>query len=154
MNSAAKNKKSGQVPLLPTPERRRLMAKVRRSGTSPELAVRSMLHRAGYRYRVSGGKALPGTPDIVLPRLRLAIFVDGCFWHGCPKHGTVPKTNTEFWTSKIERNRDRDRAVRKSLNGLGWKVLRVWEHELKSGGADLIKRVARYAALSCPEPSE
>jgi DNA mismatch endonuclease (patch repair protein) len=107
-----------------------LMARVRRAGTGPEVALRKALHRRGFRYRLRTGSGLPGTPDIVLPRFRLAIFVDGCFWHGCKTHGTLPKTNALFWETKITRNRERDRRADRSLRGQGWTVVRVWEHEI------------------------
>jgi DNA mismatch endonuclease (patch repair protein) len=120
-----------------------LMARVRRSGTAPELALRRALHRAGYRYRLNSGNSLPGTPDIVLRRFRLAIFVDGCFWHGCPLHGSLPKTNTAFWTAKIIRNQGRDKQVDESLKELGWKVLRVWEHEVQTDTPPVVRRIRR-----------
>lgn len=120
-----------------------LMARVRRSGTSPELALRTILHRAGYRYRLNGGSGLPGTPDIVLRKFSLAIFVDGCFWHGCRQHGSVPKTNTHFWVAKILRNQQRDKEVDRALNSLGWKVCRVWEHELQADVRRLVRRIKR-----------
>jgi DNA mismatch endonuclease (patch repair protein) len=118
------------------------MGRVRRHGTVPELALRRALHQAGYRYRFASGCELPGTPDIVLGKLKVAIFVDGCFWHGCPKHGTVPKTNTAFWTAKIQRNRQRDKRANLALRKLGWKILRVWEHELRADAAEIVIRVA------------
>jgi len=76
------------------------------------------------------GSRLTGKPDFVFPKLRLAVFVDGCFWHGCPKHGTKPKNNAKFWREKIARNQARDRLVMRTLRAAGWRVLRVWEHEL------------------------
>lgn len=127
----------------PTRERSRLMARVRRTGTAPELALRKTLYRAGLRYRLDGGVGLPGTPDIAFKRLRLAIFVDGCFWHGCPTHGTISKTNTSFWTAKIARNRERDGQVNESLKRLGWKVLRLWEHEVRSEMDHVLRRIKR-----------
>ena len=74
---------------------------------------------------------LPGKPDFVFPKPRLAVFVDGCFWHGCPKHATWPKTNRAFWRKKIARNRARDREVGHALRRMGWRVIRVWEHGLR-----------------------
>jgi DNA mismatch endonuclease (patch repair protein) len=127
----------------PTRERSLLMARVRRSGTACEVTLRKALHRAGYRYRLDSGSGLPGTPDLVLSRLRIAIFVDGCFWHGCPQHGTVPKTNTQFWTAKVQRNQQRDKQVGRSLKRLGWKVLRVWEHEVRLDMRRTLRRVKR-----------
>jgi len=137
---------SKTVPLSTTPERSLLMARVRRSGTAPELALRAALHRAGYRYRLNSGSGLPGTPDVVLRRFRLAIFVDGCFWHGCRQHGSLAKTNTEFWTTKILRNRQRDMEVDKALKRLGWKVCRVWEHEVRFQMDHILRRIKRLIA--------
>ena len=125
----------------PDKVRSRLMGRVRRTGTLPELALRRALHRAGLRYRLDAGIGLPGTPDLALLRGRLAIFVDGCFWHGCRKHGTIPKTNRAFWLAKIERNHKRDLSVDQSLRGLGWRVVRVWEHELRSDMDAVVRRV-------------
>src|SRR5271157_2934067 len=130
MNSPRETR--GMVLRAVAPERSLLMARVRRSGTAPELILRAALHKAGYRYRLNGGRGLPGTPDIVLRRFRLAIFVDGCFWHGCARHGTLPKTNPDFWGAKILKNQQRDTRVDQALKNLGWKVFRVWEHEVRS----------------------
>lgn len=77
------------------------------------------------------GSKLPGKPDFVFSKLKLAVFVDGCFWHGCPKHGTSPKTRASFWLAKITGNKARDRRVNRLLRAKGWKVIRIWEHELK-----------------------
>jgi DNA mismatch endonuclease (patch repair protein) len=109
------------------------MQAVRRKGTAPELAVRSFLHRMGFRFRLHKTD-LPGTPDIVLPSLKTVIFVDGCFWHqhSCAKGRTMPKSNEEFWELKFQTNIKRDRRNHKELRGLGWRVIRVWECETKS----------------------
>lgn len=72
-----------------------------------------------------------GSPDFVFPRLRIAVFVDGCFWHGCPLHGSMPKTNRSFWSKKLTRNKARDRLVMRELRSLGWKPIRVWQHEFR-----------------------
>jgi DNA mismatch endonuclease (patch repair protein) len=104
----------------------------RKSGTKPERAVRSALHRAGLRYRVgypikvSIGKV---HADAVFTRWRIALFVDGCFWHGCPTHGSNPKSNSSYWQPKLRRNRDRDAATDHALRVDGWEVVRVWEHD-------------------------
>jgi len=115
-----------------SPEARsRLMAKVGPQNTGPELRVRSLLHRMGYRFRVHR-KDLPGTPDIVLPGRKVVVFVHGCFWHGheC-RVGKMPKSRTEYWGPKIEANRSRDVRKRRELRKLGWRVLEVWECDLK-----------------------
>ncbi len=112
-------------------ERSRLMSRVKNKNTRPELLVRSILHRMGYRFRLHR-RDLPGAPDIVLPRHRKVIFVHGCFWHGhdCPR-GKRPSTRTEFWDAKLDVNIARDRANREALEKRGWKVMVVWECELK-----------------------
>lgn len=133
-----------QGPACPTTrERSRLMARVRRTGTGPELALRCALRRAGIRYRVKSRSKLPGSPDIIIHRLLLAIFVDGCFWHGCPRHGSLPKTNTAFWIAKIVRNQKRDKQADKSLRTLGWKVLRIWEHDLRGDLGRIVSKIQR-----------
>jgi DNA mismatch endonuclease (patch repair protein) len=90
------------------------------------------------------GSNLTGKPDFVFRKLKLAVFVDGCFWHGCPKHGTRPKANAGFWLAKINGNRARDRRVNRLLRAKGWRVLRIWEHELaKKNEPRLIVRLIR-----------
>ncbi len=106
------------------------MSRIRGRDTKPEKLVRSLLHRMGYRYRICRSD-LPGKPDIVLPRYRTAIFVHGCFWHrheGC-QFAYNPKSRTEFWQGKFQRNVERDREVKAELEQLGWRVLYVWECE-------------------------
>lgn len=99
--------------------------------TKPELALRRALHGMGYRYRVNfrPEKGLRRTADLVFTRRRVVVFVDGCFWHGCPEHATRPKTNEAFWESKLDRNVERDSATTSLLTASGWRVLRIWEHE-------------------------
>jgi DNA mismatch endonuclease (patch repair protein) len=99
--------------------------------TSPELALRRVLHAAGYRYRVDYAPGLDRRrrADIVFTKLRVAVFVDGCFWHSCPTHGTVPKTNADYWVPKLERNQSRDAETTRALETDGWTVIRIWEHE-------------------------
>lgn len=109
---------------------RRVMKANRRRDTSIELALRKRLHSIGYRYRVDFAPVNPRRrADIVFPALRVAIYVDGCFWHGCPEHYVPPKTNAEFWATKVENNRARDRQVDAELTQAGWRSLRIWEHE-------------------------
>ncbi len=99
--------------------------------TLPELAVRRLLHAQGFRYRVSA-RPLPDlrrTADIVFTRVRVAVFIDGCFWHRCPVHATTPKTRPDFWQAKFDRNVARDLDTSTRLRAAGWTVLRYWEHE-------------------------
>lgn len=114
-----------------SPEASRRLAKVRQQGTAAETAIRRELHRSGLRYRVAQAvmKSPRRVADIVFPRLKIAVFVDGCFWHGCPEHASWPKQNADFWRQKIETNRARDTDTDARLGRLGWKVIRVWEHE-------------------------
>lgn len=104
----------------------------RRTDTKPELALRHALHRLGYRYRkdfrldLDGGRRV--RPDIVFTARKVAVFVDGCFWHACPDHGSKPKTNEWYWSPKLLRNVERDRLNDASLAQAGWIVLRLWEH--------------------------
>jgi DNA mismatch endonuclease (patch repair protein) len=103
-----------------------------RTGTRPEQRLRCALHRAGLRFRKDFPIVTPERrvrPDIVFTRARLAVFVDGCFWHRCPQHGNVPRANTRYWAPKLERNVLRDREVDRALTVCGWRVLRIWEHE-------------------------
>jgi DNA mismatch endonuclease (patch repair protein) len=115
-------------------QRRRNMARVKNKNTAPELKVRSLLHRLGYRFRLHR-RDLPGSPDIVLPRHRKVIFVHGCFWHGhdCPRGGR-PASNRAFWDEKLDRNIARDRAAQQALADLGWSTLIMWECQTKDEG--------------------
>lgn len=108
------------------------MAAVRSVHTKPELAVRKLLHRMGYRYRLHGA-ALPGKPDLVFPSRRKVVFVHGCFWHRHPRcrYATSPKTRIEFWQNKFASNVARDRRVKRKLRAAGWAVMTVWQCELK-----------------------
>jgi DNA mismatch endonuclease, patch repair protein len=115
------------------------MARVGRRNTLPEVIVRKALHRAGWRYRLH--VRLPGTPDFVFARQQVAVFVDGCFWHGCPRHYAVPLSNVTFWKRKLERNLQRDRRVDHELVALGWDVVRIWEHEAKADIAEAVRRI-------------
>ncbi|GAA4520449.1 very short patch repair endonuclease [Brachybacterium paraconglomeratum] len=107
------------------------MSRQRRRDTVPEVALRRELHARGLRFRVD--HPLPDMPrrraDVVFTRVRLAVFVDGCFWHDCPEHGTRPKTRASWWEAKLRKNVDRDRDTDTRLLEAGWTVLRVWEHE-------------------------
>lgn len=107
------------------------MSANKRTDTKPELALRSALHRAGLRFRKDLRVDVDGLrvrPDIVFTRRKVAVFVDGCYWHSCPQHAVTPKTNVDFWVAKLARNVERDREQDAALHAAGWKVVRVWEH--------------------------
>jgi DNA mismatch endonuclease (patch repair protein) len=113
----------------------------RRRDTTPELAVRRLLHRAGERYRVDFPVTAQGRRvrvDIAFPRRKLAVFVDGCYWHGCPTHGTIAAKNRDYWVAKIAENRRRDAEQAAALTGADWAVLRIWEHE---PATEAVKRI-------------
>jgi len=117
----------------------------RRRDTAPELAVRRLLHAAGLRYRVDAKPEddLRRRADILFRRRRVAVFIDGCYWHGCPEHYTAPKANAEFWRAKVERNRERDAETTAVLQERGWTVLRFWTHDRPEDVADhIFKAVA------------
>ena len=104
------------------------MKRMPRRDSKAELRLRRELHRLGLRYRVHL-RGLPGTPDIAFTRARIAVFVDGCFWHCCPDHGVTPKANREWWVDKLKGNVDRDRRKDEKLQGIGWLPVHIWEHE-------------------------
>lgn len=121
-----------------------------RRDTSAELCIRRRLHAMGLRYRVNA-KPLANSPrraDIVFGRARIAVFIDGCFWHACPEHGTWPKANREFWRAKILRNVERDADTNDRLRGHGWIVIRVWEHEQPDIAAMRIARCVGLRAIA------
>jgi len=112
-------------------KRSQIMSRIRSSGGPKERVFRKAVREAyGGRTKVND-ECLPGTPDVSIYKLKVAAFFDGCYWHGCPLHGRVPKSNVEFWEKKIGGNKRRDRRVRKELRRMGWRVWVVWEHELK-----------------------
>lgn len=110
---------------------RRRMQRQRRRDTALEIEIRKALHGRGHRFRVDFRMepALRTRGDIVFTRQRVVVFIDGCFWHGCPEHATAPKNNPEWWRAKLDANVARDRRVDERLEQLGWTVLRIWEHE-------------------------
>ena len=119
-------------PASSTPGRGANMRAIRRTDTKPELALRSALHRAGYRfrkdYRLDLDAGARVRPDIAFTARRVAIFVDGCFWHACPEHGRNPAVNEWYWAPKLRRTIERDRAADAALAAAGWRVVRIWEH--------------------------
>lgn len=124
----------------------------RRRDTGPELALRRALHAMGLRYRVDHpvrcDEGRPIRPDIVFTRRRVAVFVDGCFWHRCPDHQVMPKANREYWEPKLRRNVERDRETDRRLGRAGWRVVRVWEHESAAAACDAV-----IAALQAADSS-
>jgi len=135
-----------------TPEQRRKnMRAIRRDSTGPELTLRRSLWKRRLRFFTTRGwkrltgSALPGSPDLIFPSSRLVVFVDGCFWHGCPLHYVEPEHNREFWSMKLEKNRLRDACVGRQLEAQGWKVIRIWEHQITRQTIDqTVDEIARH----------
>lgn len=131
-------------PSYPTPTSAAVTAVMRgnrKADTRPEVLLRSALHRRGLRFRKNHAIVTPElrvTADVVFPGRQLSVFVDGCFWHSCPEHGTRPRSNTDYWDAKLARNIARDRRVESALAAAGWTVIRVWEHEDPATTAALI----------------
>lgn len=129
------------------------MSRARRRDTLPEILIRKEAHRRGLRYRVD--TALPSMPrrraDLVFVRRRIAVFVDGCFWHSCPEHQSIPRANHEWWVTKLNKNTERDRDTDARLRAMGWTVLRFWEHEEPTAVVDVIEQSVRsVSAQSSP----
>lgn len=127
------------------PKRREIMRHIKSKNTAPEVQLRSLLHKNGFRFRLNR-KDLPGKPDIVLPKYKAVIFVHGCFWHGhsC-KRGQRPQTNVEFWNNKIENNIARDRKDVELLEAQGWRVLVVWQCEIKKKNeSQLLSKIKNF----------
>lgn len=121
------------------------MARVSTRDTRPELALRRELHARGLRYRVDTRPTddVRGRADLVFGPARVAVYVDGCFWHGCPQHGVLPRSNREWWRAKLERTARRDGATSTALRARGWEVVRVWEHEDPREAADRIETLVK-----------
>lgn len=121
------------------------MQAIRSKDTAPEVAVRSALHSAGLRFR-KHQRPLPSlrcTADVVFTRARVAVFIDGCYWHGCPEHSSIPRTNTPYWSSKIGGNIERDARNNAALTDAGWLVLRFWEHDDLAEVIDIVASAVR-----------
>jgi DNA mismatch endonuclease (patch repair protein) len=127
---------AGRTDVFDPAKRSAVMRRVKGRNTTPEMIVRRALTKLGARYRLHR-KDLPGSPDLVMPGRRLALFVHGCFWHGhdCARGARTPKQNRDYWTAKIARNRSRDAQNRSALEAMGWRVETLWECELKDVGA-------------------
>lgn len=121
------------------------MARIRAKDTDPEKRLRSALWSAGLRYRIHA-KTPVGKPDVVFSGRRVAIFINGCFWHGCPKHYVRPKTRADFWSRKLRINVERDRRQTRDLEASGWKVLHVWEHEIYEDLEGIVSRARQALA--------
>jgi DNA mismatch endonuclease (patch repair protein) len=133
---------------------RRMRRNLKRD-TRPEVALRSELHARGARFRTNLLVRIDGLkvrPDVVFTRAKVAVFVDGCFWHGCPSHGTAPRRNTAYWGPKLERNARRDAVVTERLAAAGWNVVRIWEHEPVGAAADTVINVVTAARRSSRPP--
>jgi DNA mismatch endonuclease, patch repair protein len=127
-------------------QRSKCMSNIKSKNTKPELILRKALWVKGMRYRIKN--TLTGNPDLHFASKKLAIFIDGCFWHGCPDHYKEPKTRTEFWKKKIDGNIKRDIYVNDVLKDSGWKVLRFWEHEIKKNLDYVVETIISSLALS------
>ena len=125
-----------------SPARSRNMALIRSKDTAPEIAVRRQLSAAGFRFRLHD-PGTPGRPDLVIRNCKLAVFVDGCFWHGCPRHYTRPHVRRAYWDAKLRRNRDRRSRILRELASEGWTSVEIWECEVKAGPDHWLPRVAR-----------
>ena len=143
--SERQNPRAGDGSWASSPGVRRSMRSNRRTDTTPERILRAELHRRGLRFRKDLPIALPVKAriraDIVFPRTKVAVFVDGCFWHQCPVHGTMPKSNVAYWEPKLRANVARDRRVNEVLSEHGWTVVRLWEHEDPTEAADRVAEV-------------
>ena len=124
-------------------KRSEIMSRVKSHGNAAtEIRLIDIFHEHGIKgWRRS--RMVFGKPDFIFPKTRLAIFVDGCFWHGCPTHGAIPITNKRFWEEKIKRNINRDHIVRQKLRALGWRILRIWQHELRHP-TRVARRITQY----------
>ena len=150
-----KKSKSGSSKATPPPSSqaaRKRMQAARQRDTAAEIALRSALHRMGLRFRVNVNliAGLRRRADVVFSSARVAVYVDGCFWHGCPIHGTWPKANAEFWRAKIETNRQRDADTNRRLTEAGWMVIRVWEHEDPQEAAKMISELIKKRCANLP----
>ncbi|PIS08332.1 very short patch repair endonuclease [Candidatus Wolfebacteria bacterium CG_4_10_14_0_8_um_filter_37_11] len=118
-------------------KRSEIMSKIRSKDTKIEILFRKALWKKGFRYIKNSNKYF-GKPDIILPKYKTVIFIDSCFWHNCPKHGYLPKSNLRYWRKKIEHNKERDKEVRKHYKKISWKIFRIWEHEFNKKDVKII----------------
>lgn len=123
-------------------KRSEIMSKIRSKDSKIEVDFRKAIWKAGFRYRKNPTKYF-GKPDLVLRKHKAVIFVDSCFWHGCKRHCRLPAANKKYWVDKIERNKERGKEVNRYYKKIGWKVIRVWEHEVKKNFEKVIDRIVR-----------
>lgn len=124
-------------------KRSEIMSRVRSKDSEIEKLFRKELWKSGFRYRKNPSKYF-GKPDIVLPKYKAVIFVDSCFWHGCKKHCRLPAVRKKFWTTKINGNKRRDKKVNQFYNKIGWRIIRIWEHDLKKKGFKFDAKKIKY----------
>ena len=150
MAMADRSAKASRLVLDTDDATRRRMSRQRSHDTSPERALRSLLHRRGLRYRLHRRPvpSLRRQADLVFPGPQVAVFVDGCFWHCCPDHATSPKANGAWWAAKLARNVERDRDTDQRLAEAGWRVVRVWEHEDPAVAADRVAEAVKSSAAA------
>ncbi|MFW6383403.1 MAG: very short patch repair endonuclease [Nanoarchaeota archaeon] len=124
-------------------KRSELMSKIRSKNTKLEVNFRKKVFAKGLRYRIYP-KNIPGKPDMVFPKSKLAVFIDGCFWHKCPKCFKEPVSNKDYWIKKIQYNVDKDKRINQEIENMGWRVLRFWEHEIKKNPEKCIKQIESF----------
>ncbi|PTL37413.1 very short patch repair endonuclease [Alkalicoccus saliphilus] len=124
-------------------KRSKTMKAVKSKNTTLELRVRKALWNRNVRYRVNNS-SLYGKPDISVKKYKLVVFIDSCYWHGCPLHGRIPKSNTSFWEAKIQRNKERDKKVTNYYLEKGWNIVRVWEHEINEDLEAVVSKITDY----------
>lgn len=124
-------------------QRSKNMKAIRSTGTSLERKVTNELWNRGYRFR-KNFKKLMGAPDISIKKYKIVIFIDSCFWHSCPRHGSMPSSNIEYWEKKLQRNVKRDKIVNQYYEDLCWNILRIWEHDLKNNFEDTIMNIIHF----------
>lgn len=123
-------------------QRHRNMCKIKGQNTGPEIKLRKLLYHSGIRgYRIHYN--LPGKPDLVFIKKKIVIFIDGCFWHRCPECYKEPKTRVEFWRTKIGKNVEHDVKINELLKNMGWKVIRIWEHDVRKNPIDIVNRITQ-----------
>jgi len=132
-----------------TPATRKAMQGNRRRDTAPEVAVRRLVHASGLRYRVDARPLATAryTADMIFSRARIAVFIDGCWWHGCPQHYRPPSSNASYWAAKVARNQERDRLANETLVEAGWTVIRIWEHDAPDLAAHRVVHAVRGVAM-------